>query len=285
MNRQISVHSLITVPDEKSFAACTLVMDSIRVGFPTSHVTFHINYDLTPPDLAEAVINKVNKISPVAKWWFTVGTATYQRASVHHAYWIKRVVENHAAYDPPGPLVIVDGDTHFWKSCEYWTFDSLFAGYYVPYIWNDFAKCPSFPRLHTSFMWFEDTAGLIGLIQDAYPPAVQEHGEYCPLECFMPGVRFIDRQAFFWDSCAGLFNAIGGQPFAAPHLEFYEHLNSASFFNVMHNRLEAQDAFEFLHTHAPKNMEQFRGQIWPIVNEYYQRKHVQAKLRVPIDWR
>jgi len=282
--RKVSVHSLLTVPEGAPFDSCTLVINSIKTGFPNANIKFHINAFITPACEAQRVVRKIHDAGfSTGDWQWTRGMDGQQQA-VHLGYWIKRIIEDHEKWDAPGPLVIVDGDTHFWKSCEDFTFSKLWAGYYVPYIWNDFAQCASFPRLHTSFLWFGDTVELLRKCAEFHPPSFGAHWDYCPIEYIMTGIRPIGGMPFYWDCMSGLYNAIPGESFQQNHLDCFEHLNSASFFKIMHERLEAKDGFKFLHTYAPTHMDQVRGQLWPIVNDYYQRKHVEAKRRVPIDW-
>lgn len=261
----MKVHVLVSIPDPELFDSCTLCFETLRVGFPTAEIHVYTNGDMCN-QIRVDVYTKAKKCIPDVR---------YHAASMnwHHADWIEQVLQEHDALS--GPCVIVDPDTIFWKSCEDWSFETPIAGYYVPLMWNDFAQCVSFERLHTSFLWIQDTFKLFKAIRDSYPNAEKETGEYCPVNPFMPRVQFIKGTPFFWDSTAALYNMIGGTHFSEEHLACYEHLNSASFYKVMHERLENRQGFEFLHKHLVKTPEQLRG-LWNIVHPYYAAKHQQA---------
>lgn len=276
-----TVHTLITVPKPEHYDSCTLALKTLRVGFPTADIKVHVNTHSPFIPWAERVINEVSELGFESQ--LTAKDGVFQQ--VHHAYWIQRVIEGHSKLDEPGPLYIVDGDCHFWKSCEGWTvpIGRAYMGYYVPFMWNDFAKCPSFPRLHTSLMLIPDTQLLLDLLKSVYPEAHMKDGDYCPCDPFMPATRYINRQPYFWDSCANLYQMIGGASFVQEHLECFEHLNSASFQEVMRERLPNKAAFEQLHSWGPANMDKLRGKLWPLFAQYYNQKHVQGKLASQID--
>lgn len=275
-----TVHLLITVPDVKSLPSCTLALKSIRTGFPTADIKIHVNIGLTPENLVPEVYLAAPKDALVMQ-----SVKNGRVGPVHLGWWIRRVIEKHANRDAPGPLYIVDGDCHFWESCEDWNVPAphLYMGYYVPFMWNDFAKCPSFPRLHTSLLIIPDTVALIAKIQEAYPEAHDGTSDYSPCDPFMCDVKFINGCPYYWDCCSVLYQMIGGAKFTKEHLDCFEHLNSASFQDVMKERLPNGKAFEQLHSWGPTHMDALRGKLWPLFDQYYQLKHVQGKLASHID--
>lgn len=266
----MQVNILVTVPKPELFDACTLCFDTIRVGFPKATIYADINADLCAPGMADKAFFKACHQNI-----FT----TKLSSPVHHAEWIRRVLMNHKADN--GPCIILDADTIFWKSCEDWFFDAPLAGYFVPTMWNDFAQCVSFERLHTSFLWVSDINAVFNHLRSVYPPAHEETGAYCPFDPFMPRVQFVRGQPFFWDSCAGLYNMIGGARFGAKHLECYDHLNSASFYDVMYQRLNNKKSFELIHKTLVKTPALLKG-MWPSVAAYYAEKHHEARQFIPL---
>jgi hypothetical protein len=275
-NNNLSVQILVTVPKPEHFDACTLCFDTLRIGFPTAdiYVTVNASKCLDDPMIAR-IEDKVRAAG------CSFGLAPHDRP-IHLAKWIEGEVER-----ATGPLVLLDADTIFWKSCEDWKFPEaiLLAGYYIPRMWNDFAKCVSMPRLHTSFLFMPDPPALRQRIKDCYPPASQEHGEYCPCDPFMPAVKFIGGRPYFWDSCANLYGMLmpncgtaQARAFQPEHLACYDHLNSASFFEVMLDRLDGdKEAFAYLHYFMVKQPVQFNlRNLWPMVDRYYQAKAAQA---------
>lgn len=261
------VNILVTIPDPELFDSCTLCFDTLRTGFPTSDIHVTLN---GRPNLSASQWDSFNaKIKACGAGVHELDFLT------HHARWIERMIRFDARHQPSEPCVLLDSDTVFWQSCEKWKFDTLLAGYYNPLIWNDFAQCVSFERLHTSLLWISDSKQLLEKINSAYPNATKPHGEYCPVNPFMPRVQFIKGIPFFWDSTAALYNMIGGTAFGEEHKACYDHLNSASFYKVMHERLENRQGFEFLHKHLVKTPAHLRG-LWKVVDPYYSEKHRQA---------
>jgi hypothetical protein len=204
---------------------------------------------------------------------------------VHHADWIRlQLTESY-----PVPLVICDPDTVFWKSCEDWEFNerTLLAGYYVPRMWNDFACCVSVPRIHTSLMVFPDANDLRCALQGAYTEAWKKHGEYCPCDPFMGRVMFDEGKPLFWDCCANLYNMLQKVPksvshFGEEHKACYDHLNSASFYDVMRDRLETKNREGFIMAHDKWVKNPVPG-LWPLVDEYYEQKRIEGWLRLPTE--
>lgn len=261
----MKVQILIAVPEEKYYDNCTLVFKTLRFGFPTAKV--HVT---------------VNAVGPSAVRWRATNAASAGGADgivqadhrLHHADWIKQCIEEHQ--DSDGPLIILDGDCHFWKSCEDWKFDALMAGYYVPEIWNDWSQCRSMPRLHASFLWFKDVPALRHALKAACPLA----DEYIPYNPFMGSLQFINGEPIFWDTCSNLYNTIGGAHFGPEHLACYEHLNSSGFRDEMARRMGGKTGEDFttFHTVAANNMEFVRTFGWSLVGQYYIQKRKQAEL-------
>ena len=267
--KPITVRILVSITDDNRFDAQTLCFDTVRTGFPTARICVDINGHpshkrLLAQQKAEHAGCFVNQLIEV----------------VHHADWIRNCVEGHAPSQ--GTLVICDADTLFWKSCEDWWFPSgtLLAGYRVPRIFNDFARCISVERIHTSMMVIPDAVMLTSLLKQIYRPAGEQCGEYCPCDPYMPAVRFINGEPIFWDSCANLYQMLSKFPGATCGLgtgQFacFDHLNSASFYDVMAARMDDPSGFKFAHNELVKTPEKLRG-LWPIINSYYQQKHIQA---------
>lgn len=267
--KPIDVHILVTVPKPEYFDACTLVFDSIRTGFPTAKIYVYYNCpSIEGPDVSYYRLHDRLVDQP------DIFLHTVYRA--HHAKWIADVTATHS--NPDHQCVILDADVVLWKSVEDWDWsDKLIAGYYVPRMWNDFAKCVSMPRLHTSFLWIPDPVALMTALRQAYMPSTQEHGEYCPCDPFMPRVMFDHGKPVFWDSTANLFAMLPWRCgiFEEWHKEHYDHLNSASFFDVMLDRLDGdKEMFAYLHRFAKG--EQLKN-LWPMVDHYYARKAEQAE--------
>jgi len=86
----------------------------------------------------------------------------------------------------------------------------------------------------------------------------------------MPCIQFVNGVPVFWDSCANLYNAIGGTSFTEKELDCYDHVNSATFYDEMLNEVEDKEAFKNQHLTAAYNPEQLRG-FWKSTVTYYQK--------------
>jgi hypothetical protein len=147
-------------------------------------------------------------------------------------------------------------------------------------MFNDFARCISVPRIHTSLLVFPDTNSLRCAVQGAYTEAWKEHGDYCPCDPFMGQVMFDEGKPVFWDCCANLYNMLQRVPASVYHFgekekACYDHLNSASFYDVMSTRLEGlnREGFIKAHTEWVKNP---RPGLWPLADEYYRQKEIEG---------
>lgn len=262
---------LVSIPDSKFYENCTLVKNTLRVGFPTAEIHVSIN------DIG------TNSDRVYARREFEAAGADYVfmlPKRIHHADWIRESLV--IPSDDRRPVVILDADIHFWKSCEDWEFKTLMAGFYCPEMWNDWAQCRSVPRLHTSFLWFSDPHKLWLKLSQIYPL----NGEYTPCNPFMCSVNWINGEPIFWDSTAGLYNMIGGAHFGPEHTECYEHLNSSGFVEEMVRRMKGKTGQDFamFHRLAPDQPDMVKMFCWPLVKRYYSRKSIEAQI-VPATFR
>ena len=279
--KNLSVRILVTIPKPEHFDACTLSFDTLRVGFPTANI--RVFFNANGFDFEDRAMQKLEAAVGVSDCYPAERPehvrVCFLKERVHLADWEREQVMN-----ATGPLVLLDADTIFWRSCEDWEFgpETLLAGYYQPRIWNDFARCISMPRIHTSFMVFPNPPELRKAIREAYPSACEEAGDYCPCDPFKTDVKFIGGIPVFWDCCANLFGLLTSSrrglvyPFGLRHLECYDHLNSASFFDVMLDRLHGdQEAFAYIHRFGPENRRVLKD-LWPKVNQYYAEREAEA---------
>ncbi len=254
---------LISIPDPKYFDNCTMVFKTLRVGYPTASV--HVT------------VNGVGREEDQYKATSLAGTAgaNYIHMAgepLHHGAWIRDTFN--ACSNDTEPLVILDGDIHFWKSCEDWKFTAPLAGFYMPEIWNVWSNCRSVPRLHTSHLWFTDPKQLAEKIGRRYP----RNDEYSPCDPFMPETRFINGEPLFWDTCSNLYNMVGGFHFGQEHLACYEHLNSAGFVEKVAGLMGGKtgEDFKMFHRLAPHDPELARTFGWPMVKHYLKKKQFEA---------
>lgn len=285
MKKPITVKILVTVPDAKSFDACTLCFETLRVGWPTANIHIYVNGGAFYGDISA----KIAKYALLPIDLHATGRVDVAaNCPVHLADWIREQTQQ--SYN--GPLIIADPDIVYWKSCEDWAFpeSTLLAGYYNPRMWNDFAKCVSVERIHTSMMVFPNVEKLWATIYDAYPFARMKHGEYCPCDPFMGRVMFEDGRPVFWDCGANLYNmlrfvspshrAASVFYFGKEEKECYDHLNSASFRQVMSERLDPHHSQGFLAAHELWVKNPQPG-LWALTDEYYTQKRIEGWMRQP----
>lgn len=265
LSNPMTVTTLLTI-DSHNYDVQTLALNSLRVGFPTAKIYVHLNIVNHPPD--DLVRRTRSRVLD-----FGGEFNCYPR--IHHAEWIQKMVSK-----LEGRLAIVDGDCIFWKNCENFELEQPLAGMYVPAMHNEFTNCTSFDRLHTSFLYVRDCRELCVKIQHAFKHA--SHPTYAPYDLFMPCVIYLQGEPIFFDTCSQLYQLIGGQPFLPRELECYDHINSASFYDTMYERLENKKAFKDLHELARTNPSKLRG-LYKEIESYYRTQAAKIKLPEPKD--
>lgn len=252
----MKVCTLITIPNPEAFTNCTLVLPTLRTGFPEAHIEVWLNYPSDMDKMREVIGDESIKLRGC-------------NSCVHHAEWIEQRIR-----DTIGELIIIDPDLILWKEWT-WKFNTLLAGMYVPKMWNEFAQCISFERLHTSFLQIRDCKQLIQDIEQAYPMGVR-CPEYAPLNPFMPRVEFISGTPYFWDSTSCLYNILGGTAFGPEQLDCYDHLNSASFLDIMAENMENGAGFREAHKLIASNPQLLKG-VNLIAQRYYKEMKQKAE--------
>jgi hypothetical protein len=280
MNKPVTMKVLVTVNDFSQFDACTLCFSSLRVGWPTANIHIYVNG-------AKYYAEVVSKLAKHFADYYTDKPVGLSTCCLNNVVLLGDWIREQTQQQYPGPLVIADPDIVYWKSCEDWDFDSetLLAGYFHPRMWNDFSKCVSVERIHTSMMVFPDTARLATTILNAYPLAHQRHGEYVPCDAFNSRVMFQGGTPTWWDVCSNLYNLLPPKAichFAQEHKVCYDHLNSPSSYQAMTERLEGdhRKGFIFAHKYWVENP---TPGLWPMVDAYYKQKAIEGWVRQPED--
>lgn len=205
----MKVHILATCRDPEIAGGTTLVFDTLRVGFPDNEVIVYVN---------KGCKTNCPKI-----------TALCQREKcelrnvdgIHHV-WIESLVitENE-------PFIILDTDIIFWNKFELGNVYRPIAGRYTPRFYCKFTKAFTMHRLHTSLMYIdpeevrrEMRAVKAWFNQTRFNPIINP---------FYP-IQIPDKdKSLFFDTCALLYHAIGGQEFTEEQLESYDHLNAGTW--------------------------------------------------------
>lgn len=208
------VHILCTVRRFELLPYSVLVFQSLRVGFPNARVTVHCNgLDAESRNVVAGFCDETEceivDLSP----------------ALHH-FWIERLLSTQTE-----PFVLLDTDVRFFGSVESWRFDSSLAGYLVPEFKDEFSRCITRSRLHTSLLYI-DPARLKADIS-AYE-SLSTTSQFTPkINLIHPVVLPFNGQSFFYDTCSLLFHAIGGTAFTGPQKDCYFHAHFGCFSDLV----------------------------------------------------
>jgi hypothetical protein len=201
-----SVHISIYCDDESKKAGALLTLKTVRVGFPNIPIVIHLmgGREMLFGDWNERTNYQVNIELPT----------TNDRI-------IKGLVESESE-----GFAVVDSDVVFFESCEDFEPSDLISGEYIPEFVCPIAKAVTKARLHTAFLVVSDPVKLRRSIELAYRPAIPK---FCPFDPFAPVTVFNDGTPIFYDSCAVLYQAIGGEKLGPDMLKRFEHCFSGSY--------------------------------------------------------
>jgi len=200
------VHLLATCNKPELVDAATLVFKTLRVGFPTAEINVWLNGD---------VLHRAKIVDAAMKADCVVNES---EPTIHHN-WIKERLETETE-----PFWICDTDIIFHRSVEDWKCQTPLMGAYVSKFHDKFTRCQTAPRLHTSLLRFDPV--LIGQQLQRLQTSIR-------VSRFSPLVPLIDPVMLppntFFDTCALLYQAVGGTKLTDVQLEAYEHLNGATW--------------------------------------------------------
>ncbi len=199
--------------------ATMLVFKTLRIGFPTADVLVFGN------GLAPAHAPVVKKACLDVK----AGFVSVPRTS--HDAWIQTMIEA-----SPVPFWISDTDVVFHSSVEgFATPETLFKGRYEPPFIEPWSKTQKVQRLHTSLLYLNAPMLRINMtewIRRWHPPGFP----------FRPSVEMIrqryvpqgaEHRPLFYDTCAGLYLALGGESFSDQENAAFDHLHCATYVDRM----------------------------------------------------
>ncbi len=201
----MTVHLLASCLDEKDLNGTLLTFKTLRVGFPTAQVHVWGN------GLSLKVESLVRKRFE--------GEYTPIEA-IAHDEWIERLINKSSR-----PFWICDTDVVFYNCVEGWKFN-YFAGGYEPAFVEPWSRTHKVDRLHTCLMYINplDVRSRMASYIRRYHPS---NFPFAP-EVTMIKQAYIpqgDKPPLFYDTCAGMYHAIGGEHFNNEQLLAYEHLH------------------------------------------------------------
>jgi hypothetical protein len=259
------VHILATVRKPELLDAALLVFRTLRTGFPTAPVCVWGN--ALPPSAAATVQAAAQ----------AVGAGFCNLPAISHDAWIEQVFTRSNE-----PFWICDTDMVFFGEVQGSQFpvQGLFAGRHEPEFAEEWTGTRHMERLHTCLMWFQPVPlrcairAWMSRIPEPWGasaqfPLFRQH--FIPLRRSLNGAV----ETLFYDSCAGLYHALGGTPFTPSQNAAFEHLHCGTY-------ADAVDAPSL------KNLREVHGAVYanPAAaaglstqqTKYYQSRQLETKL-------
>lgn len=262
MKPLVAIH--ITVPDDHNYHNCTMTLDTVRVGYPNADIMVFQRYQTYGDEsYVDELAARCKKIE-----------ARYMQTGNDHPDWIPEVID---CETEDAPLIFLDGDLRFWSEMESLDFPSVVSGQYIPGHMSDLFRCYTFARLHTSHLRIRSGKELKDLIHLTHPFPGDTPSQLFPWlkrDLFTPHYSFIKGCPVYYDTCAELFNAYTPDHtycYKAAELDRYDHLNSASFYEVMKDRFVDKvnaNAFKEAHRLCAENPDGMKG-LWRSIGNYY----------------
>lgn len=244
----MKVHILATVRRSDLLPAAALVFRTLRVGFPTLPIYIWGN-SLTQSSEKE--------IKALAYHW---GCHFNNLPFTSHDAWIETIIHTETE-----PCWICDTDMVFWDSVEDWKFEML-AGRHECAWHEPWTDTDRVDRLHTCLMFVNPAALRVAI--RAYLgrfPAPWGATAQVPLirQTFIPRTN---QRPLFYDSTAGLYQAIGGEAFTEEQNACFDHLNCGTYANELTGELSG---LQKAHEEIFKDISKAKG-LLPLQNQFYQ---------------
>lgn len=245
----MNLHLLCTVLNPSRLQSQLLWAKTIRRGFPSASIHVYENG---------------SSYKPIWEASYLVGASYYKIPLCSHGEWIESLLSSERE-----PFWICDADVVFFDKVEHWFSGSseLFAGRYEPEFWEDWTKSIHMSRLHPSLMWFN--APLLRAAIRKWPgqPEFFQTVKHNLIQWnWVPEYG----QLKFYDTCAGLYHALGGTEFTEEQNKTFEHLFCGSYADLIskqHPNLDAKHRAVF------ENPELARG-MWQEQQKWYAQNTV-----------
>lgn len=244
--QSIPVNILVTCNDPDLIEGSLLVFDTLRVGFPDSPVKVHFNGNCA------STYESIQKLVEDYDW------REFPNGLLHHQ-WIEYLIETNN-----DPFFICDTDVIFWRRFTLPPINRAISGRLIPKFYDKFTQSITMPRLHTSLMYIDPVAVrnyilTTKTVETRFNPIINL---IHPIQ--MPSIH----GGVFYDTCALLYQAIGGQPFTEQQLDTFDHLNAGTWVNELDARwpgLNLQQA----HKQVYQNPMLAKG-AWKLQNRWYE---------------
>lgn len=249
----MNVYILITNHQDTVNPGSAMVFDTIRTGFPMATV--------------HCVGNGIEKhlLEPFSKLAKSISASFINNPETIHHDWIATLLNTQTQ-----PFFVCDTDVVFWRTFEQFNFSHThMAGRRIPQWRDEFTKCITRPRLHTSLLYIDP----IKVNQ-----AVQKYRNKFPKTPFNPFTNLIDPlcvpfkgEAHFYDTMAMMYHAIGGTPFTDLQLDCYDHMNFGTIEDVVLPHLSDGDRGRVFRDEVYKEPIRAKG-MWRHQEQYYEQR-------------
>lgn len=254
-----AVHILVTVRNPALLPMALLVFKTLRVGFPTAPVHVYSNGLGAKENLAltEAAQN--------------IGANLTWLRPTSHDLWVESLLQRERS-----PFWICDPDMVFFDNVE-----KLFpanpaiklAGRFEPGFAEEWTHSWHVERLHTCLMYLDPAAlrteQIIWL--ERHVPKIFPWAEtHFVRQHFIPRAR---QMPLFYDTCAGLYHALGGTAFDEPLNEAFEHLHCGSYSDLI-GKCESLADLPAVHAAVLADINNARGLRQAQDNYYQSRSNV-----------
>jgi hypothetical protein len=214
MTERPQVFILTYCRKKEYFYGTELVFKTLRVGFPNATVTVVDNASISELQ---------GEIASLARKNDCEFRQLPGRGLTHHEFLETTIRDAATRGRDRGPIVFLDPDICLWDSCEDFEFDGLLAGKMISAHYDARTSTVTMPRLHTSFLWITNAAGL----WEAIRKIRLRHFDFHP---FLSASFAMDGKWYRYDTGAGLVNALfqAVTAFGEEHLKRYDHLFGGS---------------------------------------------------------
>lgn len=231
--KQAAVHILATVRKPELLPAATLVFSTLRTGFPEAEVMVWGNGLPGQGNGAEAVLRSCAK---------SVGGGFTNLSPTAHDVWIEGLVGR--MYEP---FWIVDTDVVFFQRTHCQPRGTMLAGRFEPEFIEEWTGTRHMARLHTAVMYIDPSAVRSAAREwmARIPQLWRNTAEFAWIrQLFVPLVRVIGDavervptgryvETLFYDTMAGVFQAVGGRAFDETEDLAFEHLHCGGYVDLI----------------------------------------------------
>lgn len=251
------VYILATVRNPALLEAALLVFKTLRTGFPTARV--HVHGNAIEPFLENEVARAAQKAGAIF-------TRTVRR--IAHDEWIEELVLGAAQ-----PIWVVDTDVVFFDAVETFELDrqAAAAGRLEPEFLEEWTQSTHVERLHTSCLWLNaPRIRAAGRQWMGRFPAIWHTAQMNLIrQQFIP---VAGQEPLFYDTCAGMYQALGGQAFTPEQDQAFEHLHCATYSDLITPAVPSLADLARVHKEIYSNPSLARGLLREQSKYYEQRK-------------